>query len=46
LGDVQPLGRLAEAAELGDMDEGAKLPDVHGELLARNSIAGEAALDL
>ena len=29
LGDVQPVGRLAEAAELGDMDKGAKLGELH-----------------
>ncbi len=46
LGDVKPVCRLAEAAELGDVNEGAKLPDVHAAMLARNSIVAWPALKI
>ena len=30
LGDADPIGRLAQAAEVGDVDQGAKLGKLHG----------------
>jgi hypothetical protein len=35
LGDVQPIGCLAETAELGDVDERAKLGELHGAIQYR-----------